>query len=72
MTTKNVPQLVLQQVEKFGTVESNVLAAALEVDHQVVVGAIKSLQCVEGLINVDLKTITSWGLTAEGKEVLMI
>ena len=62
-------EVVLQQIEKFAVVDSNVLAAVLEVDHQEVVGSIKSLQCYDALINVEERNNKNWEVTAEGHTV---
>lgn len=59
----------MKHVDSYEFVDSNELAAALKVDHQNVVGAIKSIQCFEGVINVELKNTTKWLLSDEGKQV---
>ncbi|KAF7638886.1 AA_TRNA_LIGASE_II domain-containing protein [Meloidogyne graminicola] len=58
---------ILQQQESF---QSNELAEKLCIDHQKLVGAIKSLQSHDGLIDVKDTKISKLQLTAEGEQVL--
>ena len=67
--SEKLSSTVLQQIDKYSTVDTHVLAAALEVDHQSIVGLIKSLQCFEDLIKVEPRTIKKWEVTKEGLQV---
>uniref|UniRef100_A0A915LVN2 phenylalanine--tRNA ligase n=1 Tax=Meloidogyne javanica TaxID=6303 RepID=A0A915LVN2_MELJA len=58
---------ILQQRETF---QSNELAEQLNIDHQKVVGAIKSLQSHEELVDVKEIKISKLQLTPEGEQVL--
>nr|CAB3244774.1 phenylalanine--tRNA ligase alpha subunit [Phallusia mammillata] len=60
---------VLKHLDQNDAVDSNDLAKALEVDHQNVVGIIKSLQCFDNLITVEPRSTKKWELSAEGKQV---
>lgn len=68
----NLQNLILKHLDTYEAIDSNVLAAALEADHQSVVGVIKSLQCFQDLIDVEPRSAKRWELSAEGKEVLVI
>ena len=69
VSAENLQTIVLQQVSKYDIIDSAVLANALEIDHQLVVGAVKSIQCFEDVIQVEQKTTKKWDLTAEGVKV---
>jgi phenylalanyl-tRNA synthetase alpha chain len=53
----SLPISSLEVAKKFG------------VDHQRVVGAVKSLQSLDGFIRADQTSSKSWTLTAEGEQV---
>lgn len=63
---------VLKQIDRYSAVDSHVLAAALEEEHQAIVGIIKSLQCFVDLVEVEQRTIKKLELTTEGNKVFMI
>ena len=69
MSPDNLSNLVLKQIDKYSAVDSHVLAAALEVDHQAIVGVIKSLQCFLRVIEVEPRSIKKLETTNEGKKV---
>jgi len=69
LSSENLQKIVLEQVNKHDIIDSSVLANALEVDHQLIVGAVKSIQCFEDVIKVEQKVTKKWELTAEGVNV---
>lgn len=69
VSAENIQKIVLEQISKYDIIDSSVLANALEIDHQLVVGAVKSIQCFEDVIQVEQKTSKKWDLTAEGIKV---
>ncbi|KAM8825494.1 phenylalanine--tRNA ligase alpha subunit [Synchiropus picturatus] len=70
MADTGVAESLLRQVEKAdGGVDSLQLATSLGVDHQVVVGAVKSLQALGDVISADLRSSKHWELTVEGTEI---
>ena len=64
-----LPERILGHLGQHGTADSLSLAAAWHVDHQKVVGAIKSLECLDNVIGAEIESKTRWELTGEGKEV---
>jgi len=59
-----LPEKVLSYLNHTGgLVDSLQLSKELEEDHQRIVGAIKSLNSIGGLIDVEQKTSTKWELT---------
>lgn len=65
----DLPERVLSYLDQTGgLVDSLQLSKELEEDHQKIVGAIKSLQSIGGLIDVEQKTSARWELTEEGTE----
>lgn len=62
---------LLEQLEKYGALDSLVLSAGLDVNHQSIVGAIKSIQSLGSIIDVEPKSIKKWELTDEGKMVII-
>ncbi|XP_047428717.1 phenylalanine--tRNA ligase alpha subunit [Mugil cephalus] len=70
MADTGVVEILLQRVEKAdGGVDSVDVAASLGVDHQVIVGAVKSLQALGEVISAELRSSKHWELTAEGTEI---
>lgn len=65
----NLGESLLHYVNSNGSLESMSFAAEKNVDHQAVVGAIKSLQASNDIINVTQSTEKFWELTEEGKEI---
>ncbi|XP_070562510.1 phenylalanine--tRNA ligase alpha subunit-like [Ptychodera flava] len=61
---------ILQEIEEQGNVNTEELAKRLDIDHQQVVGAVKSLQSLGNLINSEQKGYTKWELTEEGKSAV--
>uniref|UniRef100_H2ZKP0 phenylalanine--tRNA ligase n=1 Tax=Ciona savignyi TaxID=51511 RepID=H2ZKP0_CIOSA len=70
MNSDNLQECVLKQIDRYEAVDSNVLAAALETDHQAIVGAIKSIQCYGDVIKVEPRNTKKWNVTEEGKQVI--
>ncbi|KAK6188247.1 hypothetical protein SNE40_004469 [Patella caerulea] len=62
-------ELVLQAVNKNGKVDTLELSELQEVDHQKFVGAVKSLQSLGNIINVEQKQLKRFKLTEEGHSV---
>lgn len=70
MAESRVPELLLLRLHvQDGGLESLGLAAELGLDHQQVVGAVKSLQALGEIINAEQRSSKHWELTAEGKEI---
>ncbi|OXB53202.1 hypothetical protein ASZ78_002396 [Callipepla squamata] len=68
-----VAELLLQRLERAGPAGglcSLEAAAALGLDHQTLVGAVKSLQALGEVIEAETRASTRWELSAEGAEVL--
>uniref|UniRef100_A0A8D0L8W5 Phenylalanine--tRNA ligase alpha subunit n=1 Tax=Sphenodon punctatus TaxID=8508 RepID=A0A8D0L8W5_SPHPU len=60
----------LQREDGAGGICSLEAAAALGLEHQALVGAIKSLQALGDLIDAELRSSRHWELTPEGQEVI--
>uniref|UniRef100_A0AAX7TA39 phenylalanine--tRNA ligase n=1 Tax=Astatotilapia calliptera TaxID=8154 RepID=A0AAX7TA39_ASTCA len=61
---------LLSRVEKVDDgVDSLAVATSLGVDHQVIVGAVKSLQALGDVISAELRSSKHWELTEEGTEI---
>ncbi|XP_077356051.1 phenylalanine--tRNA ligase alpha subunit [Festucalex cinctus] len=70
MADTRVLETLLQLIEKADDgVESLNVACRLGVDHQVVVGAVKSLQSLGEIISAELRSSKHWELSEEGKEI---
>ncbi|XP_077474295.1 phenylalanine--tRNA ligase alpha subunit [Stigmatopora argus] len=70
MADTRVLETLLQRLEKANDgVESLNVACSLGVDHQVIVGAVKSLQSLGDIISAELRSSKHWELTEEGKEI---
>ena len=65
----DIPEKILLEIEKCGKVSSHGLAKILSTDHQKIVGAIKSLQCLEDMITAEMESVKRWELTKEGEIV---
>ncbi|XP_031470039.1 phenylalanine--tRNA ligase alpha subunit isoform X2 [Phasianus colchicus] len=71
----SVAEQLLQRLERTppgpeGGLCSLEAAAALGLDHQTLVGAVKSLQALGEVIEAETRATTRWELSAEGEEVL--
>nr|KAF6400969.1 phenylalanyl-tRNA synthetase subunit alpha [Rousettus aegyptiacus] len=65
-----VAEVLLRRLEAAdGGLDSAELAAELGLEHQAVVGAVKSLQALGEIIEAELRSTKRWELTAEGKEI---
>uniref|UniRef100_A0A673UGW9 Phenylalanine--tRNA ligase alpha subunit n=1 Tax=Suricata suricatta TaxID=37032 RepID=A0A673UGW9_SURSU len=65
-----VAEVLLRQLAAAdGGLDSAELAAKLGVEHQAVVGAVKSLQALGEIIEAELRSTKRWELTAEGEEI---
>ncbi|XP_035252881.1 phenylalanine--tRNA ligase alpha subunit isoform X2 [Anguilla anguilla] len=70
MADTGILESLLRRVEKVdGGVDSQDVAVILNVDHQVIVGAVKSLQALGDVIAAELRSSKHWELTAEGAEI---
>lgn len=70
MADNPVLELLLRRLEAAdGGLDSAELATQLGVEHQVVVGAVKSLQALGEVIEAELRSTKCWELTAEGEEI---
>uniref|UniRef100_A0A8C8B3R3 PheRS DNA binding domain-containing protein n=1 Tax=Otus sunia TaxID=257818 RepID=A0A8C8B3R3_9STRI len=75
MAGRPVAELLLQRLEREaagpgGGLCSLEAAAALGLDHQTLVGAVKSLQALGEVIEAEARAATRWELSPEGSEVL--
>ncbi|VDK88342.1 unnamed protein product [Litomosoides sigmodontis] len=66
----SLAQNLLYQLEKHDQIDTLEYAAAIKEDHQKVVGAVKSLEAVEGLVETQYRISKSFELTTEGKEMV--
>ncbi|KAA0186130.1 Phenylalanine--tRNA ligase alpha subunit A [Fasciolopsis buskii] len=66
----NIQENILLELEKRGELNSLDLAKEWNVDHQLVVGGLKSLQSLGDVISCDQISETFYELTDEGKQVL--
>ncbi|XP_063455999.1 phenylalanine--tRNA ligase alpha subunit isoform X2 [Pan paniscus] len=65
-----VAELLLRRLEASdGGLDSAELAAELGMEHQAVVGAVKSLQALGEVIEAELRSTKRWELTVEGEEI---
>ncbi|KAG5279758.1 hypothetical protein AALO_G00081270 [Alosa alosa] len=69
MADTGVLEIILKRIEAVdGGVDSQDVATSLSVDHQVVVGAVKSLQSLGDIILAEQRSSKHWELTGEGQE----
>ncbi|XP_077980941.1 phenylalanine--tRNA ligase alpha subunit-like [Glandiceps talaboti] len=66
----NLGERILQQIEKEGSVDTEKFAELVNINHQQVVGAVKSLQSIANLVESEQKSYKKWELTGEGESVL--
>merc|ERR1712183_102957 len=64
---ENIDQVILEQVDKIGTVDTYELSKEHKKDHQLFVGAVKRLQSLGKIIEATLKQSERWVLTPEGE-----
>merc|ERR1712013_588389 len=64
---ENIDQLILEQVDKAGTVDTYKLSDVYKKDHQLFVGAVKRLESLGNVISAALKSTERWVLTPEGQ-----
>ncbi|XP_042361800.1 LOW QUALITY PROTEIN: phenylalanine--tRNA ligase alpha subunit-like [Plectropomus leopardus] len=70
MADTGVVETLLRRIEKADDgVDSLEAAGSLGLDHQVIVGAVKSLQALGDLISAELRSSKRWELTDEGREI---
>ncbi|XP_041091659.1 phenylalanine--tRNA ligase alpha subunit isoform X2 [Polyodon spathula] len=70
MADSGVAEALLQRLDRAdGGVDSQQVAASLGLDHQLVVGAVKSLQALGEVICAELRSSKHWEVTEEGKEI---
>ncbi|KAM9843732.1 phenylalanine--tRNA ligase alpha subunit [Aulostomus maculatus] len=70
MADTGVVETLLQRLEKVdGGVDSLNVASSLGTDHQVIVGAVKSLQALGEIISAELRSSKHWELTEEGSDI---
>ena len=65
----DLPEKILLEIERSGKVNSPDLAKLFSSDHQKIVGAIKSLECLGDLITSNMESVKRWELTKEGDMV---
>jgi len=65
----DLPEKILLEIEKHGSVKSSDLSKVFNTDHQKIVGAIKSLECLDDMIEADMETVKRWDLSKEGELV---
>ncbi|CDS43686.1 phenylalanyl tRNA synthetase alpha chain B [Echinococcus multilocularis] len=66
----DIAQIILDRLANVSPINSLELAQSLDVDHQVVVGGVKSLQQIDGLVKAKPIVQTKLALTDEGEYVL--
>uniref|UniRef100_A0A0N4ZE13 phenylalanine--tRNA ligase n=1 Tax=Parastrongyloides trichosuri TaxID=131310 RepID=A0A0N4ZE13_PARTI len=69
MDADDLPQLLLNHLNITNTFDSLVLSNDKGIEHQKVIGAIKSLLSNEGIISTVDETVTEYELTKEGQEI---
>ncbi|XP_006822681.1 phenylalanine--tRNA ligase alpha subunit A-like [Saccoglossus kowalevskii] len=67
---ENIAERILVNVDKNDTVDTEEFAKLVGVDHQQVVGAVKSLQSLGNVVNCEQKNYKKWELTSEGQSVV--
>ncbi|EFO26947.1 hypothetical protein LOAG_01536 [Loa loa] len=70
MDNSGLPQNLLHYLEKHHQFDTFEYATAAREDHQKVVGAVKSLKAVEGLVETEERVSKTFELTAEGNEMV--
>eukprot|EP01135_Chromosphaera_perkinsii_P000619 Nk52_evm22s136 gene=Nk52_evmTU22s136 len=65
--SEQLQKQILSSVDKAGKIESDKFANEMQIDHQSVVGAIKSLQAMGTVIDALQKEFQDWKLTKEGE-----
>ena len=63
---------ILAFLEKSATGDTLALADLWKCDHQKIVGAVKSLECLDDVIKAEAKSSKKWEVTDEGKEVSLL
>lgn len=71
MSSSSLPETILSLIDKHKgePLDTLQISSILSEDHQKIVGAVKSLQTIENLIDVQEKSLKVWELTDEGREV---
>merc|ERR1712183_246370 len=64
---ENIDQVILELVDKIGSVDTYELSKEYKKDHQLFVGAVKRLQSLGKIIEATLKQSERWVLTPEGE-----
>lgn len=70
--SSSLPETILGLIDKHKggePLDTLQISSILSEDHQKIVGAVKSLQTTENLIEVQEKALKVWELTDEGREV---
>nr|XP_032821897.1 phenylalanine--tRNA ligase alpha subunit [Petromyzon marinus] len=70
MAETGLPEALLARLQASDGLDSGDVAAQFGVDHQMVVGAVKSLQSQGDVIQVENRSATKWELMEEGREVV--
>lgn len=68
--TVDLTEQLLKYVDEHGQVDTLDLVPVFGVDHQKIVGALKSIQATGDLLNAEPTSRKTWELTDEGKSVL--
>ncbi|CAD5228414.1 unnamed protein product [Bursaphelenchus okinawaensis] len=66
---ENLPEVLLSVLDKAGEFDTSKLAEELKLDHNKVIGAVKSLLSHENLIDTKDRQIKQFALSGEGKEI---
>ncbi|XP_065907105.1 phenylalanine--tRNA ligase alpha subunit-like [Dysidea avara] len=61
---------ILKAIDDNGQIDTYEYAISTGRDHQIVVGAVKSIQSMGNLVTCEQRSFNTWSLTDEGKEVL--
>lgn len=68
----DLTEQLLKYVDEHGQVDTLDVVPVFGVDHQKIVGALKSIQATGDLLNAEQTSRKSWELTEEGKSILEI
>lgn len=66
----DLTEQLLKYVDEHGQVDTLDLVPVFGVDHQKIVGALKSIQANGDLVNAEQTSRKTWDLTEEGKSVM--
>eukprot|EP00126_Sphaerothecum_destruens_P012354 Sdes_comp21189_c0_seq1m19850 len=71
MKTEQIQELILNRLNQKNNLNSDTFSTEYSLEHQSVVGAIKSLQCLGSVIEVSQEDYHQWALSSEGKDMCL-